>query len=80
MGSQFINKLDTSYNVPKRNAQIRAKIEVLDKRMAEIDALTKTMTDDDPRWHELISECNSITVQTNRDLRFRGEADSGYAD
>ena len=65
---------------PEREAQIRAKIETLDKRMAEIDALTKTMTDDDPRWHELISECNSITVQTNRYLRFLGEADSGYAD
>ena len=34
---------------PEREAQIRAKIEALDKRMAEIDAMTKTMTDDDPR-------------------------------
>ena len=65
---------------PEREVQIRAKIEALDKRMAEIDALTKTMADDDPRWHELISECNSITVQTNRYLRLLGEADSGYAD
>ena len=65
---------------PEREVQIRAKIEALDKRMAEIDALTKTMADDDPRWHELISECNSITVQTNRYLRFLGEADSGDAD
>lgn len=64
----------------EREAQIRAKIEVLDKRMAEIDAMTKTIVEDDPRWHEFISECNSITVQTNRDLRFLGEADSGYAD
>ncbi len=27
---------------PEREAKIRAKIEALDKRMAEIDALTKT--------------------------------------
>ena len=64
----------------EREAQIRAKIEAQDKRMAEIDAMTKTIVEDDPRWHELISECNSITVQTNRYLRFVGEADSGYAD
>ena len=41
---------------------------------------SELVADDDPRWHELISECNSITVQTNRYLRFLGEADSGYAD
>ena len=64
----------------EREAQIRAKIEAQDKRMAEIDAMTKTIVEDDPRWHELISECNSITVQTNRYLRFLGDADSGYAD
>ena len=33
-------------------AQIRAKIEALDKRMAEIDAMTKTIVEDDPRWYE----------------------------
>ena len=37
-----------TFSPPKRNAQIRAKIEALDKRMAEIDALTKTMAEDDP--------------------------------
>lgn len=65
---------------PEREAQIRAKIEALDKRMAEIDALCKTMDDDDPRWHELINECNDIMVQTNRYLHFLGEDGSGYAD
>ena len=65
---------------PEREAQIRAKIEALDKRMAEIDALCKTIAHDDPRWHELINECNDIMVQTNRYLHFLGEDDRGYAD
>lgn len=48
--------------------------------MAEIDAPTKTMADDDLRWHDITSECNSIIVQTHRHLRFLEKEDSGYAD